>query len=214
MITSFKIFEEYTLIQPDDSGLEYKNNDYTLLATNESFYSWEYDHRRSLAEILLDKNDNSLYLKITNVHKKTGLGAGTFKNSGEFVKIGNLKKANLALVRTLLKKHQYDQRKFSRFWEDDEGNKMSLTDIIKLYKIEQPENLKHIKSTEQTNDIELIKYSDKAYALLGEDTKRIKDDLKSMGCRFNKFLKDPKTGETRAGWIFPNYKLEKIKELL
>lgn len=38
--------------------------------------------------------------------------------------------------------------------------------------------------------------------------------IKSMGCRFNKFLKDPKTGETRPGWIFPNYKLEKIKELL
>lgn len=173
MITSFKIFEEYTLIQPDDSGLEYKNNDYTLLATNDSFYSWEYDHRHSHAEILLDKNDNSLYLKITNTHKKTGLGAGTFKNPGEFVKIGDLKKANLTLVRTLLKKHQYDQRKFSRFWEDEEGNKMSLTDIIKLYKIEQPEKkLKHIKYTEQANDIELIKYSDKAYALFGEDTKK------------------------------------------
>lgn len=204
MIISFKIFEN-------------KDN-YELLATNDSYYSWEYDSYHAHAEILLDTSDDSLYLKITNVHVKTGIGAGKYPKQGEFIKIGNLKKANLALVRTLLKKHQYD-RKFSMYWEDEEGNKMSLTDIIKLYKEENPrKELKYIQpiSTfeKPTNDIELVKYSDKSYALFGEDTKNIKDELKALGCRYNRFLTDPKTKEKRPGWILSNYKLDKVKELL
>jgi len=192
---------------------------YKVLATNDSYYSWEYDNSHAHAAILLDESDNSLYLKITNTHVKTGLGAGTFPKPGEFVRIGDLNKANLAMVRELLKKHQYEQSKFKRFWEDEEGNKMSLTDLLKELK-PQKTPLKHIKpitSFEEvpiTKNIELVKYSDRAYALFGEGTRNIKDDLIALGCRYNKFLTDPSTGQKRPGWIFPTSKLDKIKELL
>jgi hypothetical protein len=191
---------------------------YEVIATNQSYWSWEYDAITVTAEILLDKD--SLYLKINKVHTKSGIGAGTFPKQLEFVNIGTLQKADLALVRTLLTKHSR-QQKFSRFWEDKEGNKMSLSDLIKLLKPEKPKReLKHIKpiatfkEPKIEKDIELVKYSDKSYALFGIGTKDIKDQLIALGCRYNRYLTDPKTGEKKAGWIFPTTKLDKIKELI
>ena len=205
MIKNFKLYES--------------SEKYEVLATNQSFYSWEYDHIEVTAQILLD--DNDLYLKIRKVHSKSGLGAGTYPQDLEFVKIGTLEKPDLALVRTLLKKHGYEQRKFSKFWEDKYGNKMSLGDLLKMRKPEKPKReLKHIKPIETFNEpkleknIELVQYSDRSYALFGEGTKSIKDELKTLGCKYNRGLTDPKTGEKRAGWIFSIGKLEKIKELL
>ena len=213
MISSFKLFEEI--------------EGYQVLATNDSYHSWEYDSHHAHAEILLGKIDGNLYLRVTDVHVKSGLGAGTFPKPTEFVKIGDLYKADLALVRSILKKHQYDQSKFKRFWQDEEGNKMSLTDLLKMYKPEKPKKeLKHIKSisnfepvNEPVNepvksDIELVRYSDRSYALFGEGTKEIKDKLSYLGCRYNKFLTDPATGEKRPGWVFSLSKLEKVEKLL
>ena len=204
---------------------ESKEN-YKILATNSSYWSWEDDSVNITARILLNQNDNSLYLKINEVHTKTGLGAGSFPKDLEYVKFGNLQKADLALVRSLLKKHSIPKSRaakgFSIFWEDDEGNKMSLGDLIKMYKAELPKReLKHIKKidleteTEKPNkDIELIQYSDRSYALFGEGTKQIKDELISLGCRYNRFLTNPSTGQKRPGWIFSINKLNKVKELI
>ena len=212
MIKYFKIFEF--------------SENYEVIATNHSSYSWEDDYIEVTAQILLDKTDNALYLKMRKVHTKSGLGAGTFPRDLEFIKIGTLQKANLALVRSLLKKHGYDQSKFSRFWKDDEGNKLSLTDLLELHKPEKPKRqLKHIEPFQsqitnkkapkyENKDIELVQYSDRSYALFGLGTKDIKDELKALGCRYNRFLTDPKTGQKRAGWIFSIGKLDKIKELL
>lgn len=196
-------------------------DEYEVLATNESSHSWEYDIWRSEAKILLDKNDNSLYLKITKVHIKTGIGSGTYPGKGEFIKIGNLQKADLKMVRELLKKHSYEQSKFSTFWEDNEGNKITLTDLLKTLKPEkQKKELKHIKSINyfdepiKTKDIDLVKYSEYSHALFGEGTKAIKDQLSSLGCKYNKFLTDPKTGQKRVGWICSNKILDKVKKLI
>ena len=92
MLTSFKLYES-------SDNLE-------VLATNHSHYSWEYDHHTTTAEIILDKTDESLYLKIRTVHVKSGLGAGKYPRDLEYVRIGDLNKADLKLVRTLLKKHK------------------------------------------------------------------------------------------------------------
>lgn len=202
---------------------------YEVIATNYSSYNWEYDNRKVTAQILLDKSTSELFLKIRKVHVKTGLGAGTYPQDLEFISVGTLQKPDLQLVRTLLKKHGYDQKKFSVHWKDEEGNKMSLGDMIKMHKPEKTKRvLKHIKSPEdfasqittkespkyESDDIELVQYSDRSYAIFGSGTKTIKDQLKELGCKFNRFLKDPKTGEKRAGWIFPSSKLDKVKELL
>jgi hypothetical protein len=203
MITKFKL-------------LESKNENLEIIATNNSHFSWEYDSYNVDAFILLNKEDNTLYLKITRTNIKTGLGAGKTKKELEYVNIGTLYKAELAKVRTLLKKHQLQDNKFSRHWEDEEGNKMSLTDIIKLNKPVKSikPKMKHIKPIDNFNDIEIVKYSERSYAIFGEGTKEIKDKLKEIGCKYNKFLKDPKTGERRAGWICSNYKIDKVKKLI
>lgn len=51
--------------------------------------------------------------------------------------------------------------------------------------------------------INIIDYSDKAFAVVG-DTKPIKEDLKKMGGTFNKRL------SCGAGWIFPNKKRDAV----
>lgn len=220
MKTTFKLFES---IEPMEN--------YEVLATNTSYWGYEYDSNTRVAKILLDRRDNSLYLKIEQTHSKTGLGAGTRKNDLEFLKIGDLNKANLGIVRTLLKKHAHSKTTasygFSKFWQDEEGNKMTLGDLldtlkpekIEVEKIKKPiKELKHIKSKssfeEKEKDIELVSYSALSHALFGEGTKTIKDDLAKLGCKYNKFLTDPKTGKKRAGWICSNKVLDKVKKLL
>lgn len=65
------------------------------------------------------------------------------------------------------------------------------------------------KSTEtaQISPIQLIDYSDKAIAIIGE-TKPIKEQLKKLGGRFNPLLK------CGAGWIFPKSRITEIKKAL
>jgi len=204
IMKSFKLFES--------------SENFEVIATNSSSWSWEYDHCVATAQILLDKSNGELYLKIRETHTKTGLGAGSRSEDKEFVSIGNLQKPNLALVRTLLKKNGYAQNKFSVHWTDEEGNKMTLTELIKMLKPEKPKReLKHITPKETFDkqpDIELVQYSERSYALFGDGTKRIKDQLRELGCKYNRFLTDPRTNEKKAGWIFSIGKLEKIKELL
>lgn len=55
--------------------------------------------------------------------------------------------------------------------------------------------------------VEIVDYSEKAFALIGE-TKTIKDGLKKLGGRFNPRLK------CGAGWIFPKTKLKEVEEFL
>jgi hypothetical protein len=199
-----------------------------VIAKNESHYSWEYDSHTTTAQILLDRTDDSLYIKIRTVHNKSGLGAGSYPKDLEFKRIGNLHKADLTLVRSLLTKYNYSysQQKFSKHWEDEEGNKMTLSELLKLYKPEKTireespkKELKHIQSISsfsepKKSDIEIVKYSDRAYAIFGEGTKNIKEKLIELGCRYNKFLTDPKTGEKRPGWICSISKIDLIKNYI
>jgi hypothetical protein len=67
--------------------------------------------------------------------------------------------------------------------------------------------------TLKSNGIEIINYSDKAIAVIG-DTKPIKDKLKSLGGRFNFRLTHPTTGEKICGWIFPKSKMEEVSVIL
>lgn len=59
----------------------------------------------------------------------------------------------------------------------------------------------------ETGKVQIIDYSEKAIAVIG-DTYPIKDKLKELGGRFNKFL------SCGAGWIFPKTKLEELKSAL
>jgi hypothetical protein len=58
--------------------------------------------------------------------------------------------------------------------------------------------------------IKLIDYSEKSVAVFGE-TKVIKELLKDVGGRYNKFLKYPDENSKSPGWIF---KMNKKSELI
>lgn len=71
-------------------------------------------------------------------------------------------------------------------------------------------------SEEETNtvtveDIEIVDYSEKAIAVFG-DTKTIKDELKSIGGKFNPRLNY--NGGKRAGWVFPKSNRKALVSLL
>lgn len=61
------------------------------------------------------------------------------------------------------------------------------------------------------NDIILIDYSEKAIAVIG-NTYEIKEGLKNLGGKFNKFLTIE--GEKKAGWIFNKSQADKVSDLL
>jgi hypothetical protein len=217
MIKKFKIFE---------SNIE----NYELLASNQSTYSWEYSYNYVVAKIYLDKTDGSLYLDLTKTTSSSGINK--YKNTvklADYISIGNIIKPNLKLVKTLLAEHAYKGSKaesnFSKFWTDNDGNNMTLSDLILSFKPEtlitekkpkEKKDYKHIKSKSnyEKSNIELVKYSDFSYALFGTDTIKIKDKLDLLGCRYNKFLTDPKTGEKRPGWIFSNKRLDDVKKII
>ena len=57
------------------------------------------------------------------------------------------------------------------------------------------------------NDLKIVGYSDKAFAVIGE-TKPIKSQLAVLGGKFNPHLK------CGAGWIFSRKKLDDVQNLL
>ena len=61
------------------------------------------------------------------------------------------------------------------------------------------------------NKITIVKYSDKAYAIIGE-TKPFKEILKGLNCRFNGFL--TVNNVKQAGWIFSVKRLNDITTVL
>lgn len=64
-----------------------------------------------------------------------------------------------------------------------------------------------VHTYEIKNDIEILDYSDKAIAVIG-NTKPIKEHLKNLGGKFNPFLK------CGPGWIFPKTKRAAIKNII
>ena len=68
-------------------------------------------------------------------------------------------------------------------------------------------DIKAAMQSEQKLNVQIIDYSDKAFALVGE-TKTIKDGLKNLGGRFNGKL------SCGAGWVFPKAKLEAVQQFL
>lgn len=68
-------------------------------------------------------------------------------------------------------------------------------------------DIKAAMQGEEKESVRIIDYSEKAFALVGE-TKTIKDNLKSLGGRFNPKL------SCGAGWVFPKSKLTTVQAFL
>ena len=79
---------------------------------------------------------------------------------------------------------------------------------VSLYTKPEPKQNKTIETeTIEAKGVQIIDYSEKAIAVVG-DTRAIKDTLKSLGGRFNNRL------SCGAGWIFPKSKEATIKATL
>ena len=89
----------------------------------------------------------------------------------------------------------------------DHWNDSIFASKLSGYLITQPE-IKEVKPKIEnktiSNDLQLINYSDKSIAIIG-NTKAVKDDLKAIGGRFNFHL------TCGPGWIFPVTKLTEIQ---
>ena len=67
-------------------------------------------------------------------------------------------------------------------------------------------NITQVKK-QKSNEVKFLEYSEKSFALIGEQTKQIKDKLKEYG-NYNRHLK------CGAGWIFSNKKKDDVLNLL
>lgn len=74
-------------------------------------------------------------------------------------------------------------------------------------KIIQPEPVTVIQATNESAKVNILNYSEKAIAVVGE-TKPIKDLLKELGGRFNAFL------TCGPGWIFPKTREQAVRSSL
>ena len=78
---------------------------------------------------------------------------------------------------------------------------------ISLYTKPEPKQNKTKTETIEAKGVQIIDYSEKAIAIVGE-TRAIKDTLKSLGGRFNRHL------SCGAGWIFSKAKEDSLREAL
>lgn len=63
-------------------------------------------------------------------------------------------------------------------------------------------------------ELSLVEYSERAFVITGEDTRKYKEDLKNLGGKWNSRLTDKKTGEKFCGWVFYVSLREKVEEWL
>ncbi len=63
--------------------------------------------------------------------------------------------------------------------------------------------------------MELLNYSEKSIALVGPDTKKWKDHIKSIsGAKYNANLSNKEDETKFAGWIFPTAQEETLKQFI
>lgn len=98
--------------------------------------------------------------------------------------------------------------------KEKEGSKGS-TSKTKRDQIKEPikpEVKQEIKAQiKQDSKIKIYDYSDRAIAVYG-DTWTIKDKLKEIGCKYNKFLTI--NGKKTPGWIISNKKRQEVEEII
>jgi hypothetical protein len=58
--------------------------------------------------------------------------------------------------------------------------------------------------------ITLVKYTERSFVVRG-DTHPYKNDLKSLGGKWNSRLTDPETSEQFGAWVYPNTKTEDVQ---
>jgi len=120
-----------------DVPKKYTRNDEQFIASNESYWQWEYDTSTNHA-LLFMKANGDLRLTITNEHIKSGIGKGEFYKELESEMVGTVRKPDIARIKNLVKKHGHKKTRaggpFKSQWFDVINQKVDLlTNIIKQY---------------------------------------------------------------------------------
>lgn len=201
------------------------SNNLVSIATNDIHWSWEYDSVITEAIVYFDSKsiNGDLYLDIIRTSIKTGIGAGRHKKIlVDKENVGNVKKPEYKKIRSLLTKNKYSSDlSFKRQWTKPDGEKLALSKIIStsrfikltLLKNKVKNNNPKMETPNANNNIKIMEYG-RGYVVYGSDTKKIKDDLKKLGAKFNFRLTFPETGEKFSGWVFSPSKLEEVKKLI
>jgi len=147
-----------------DIAKKYAKGDEELIASNESYWQWEYDHDINHA-LLFMKANGDLRLSVSNEHIKSGLGKGEFYKEMESESVGTVRKPDIARIKTLVKKHGHDRTRaggpFKSQWFDVLNSKSDLlSNIIKQYNLQEAAWKKQPKfvaefSTKGVNDSKL-----------------------------------------------------------
>lgn len=90
---------------------------------------------------------------------------------------------------------------------DENPHNRNLYKIVFHFGQTEPESKAAPITEKPTSRIQIIDYSEKSFAVIGE-TKPIKEDLKKLGGNFNYYL------SCGAGWIFSKKRLEEVKSYL
>ena len=102
------------------------------------------------------------------------------------------------------------KEKYFDLTKEENKNRLYIAAAEGRYLISNVKEIKESVKKEGLN-ITLIQYSVNALAVIGE-TKEIKEQLKTLGGRFNKFL--TVEGKKVAGWIFQNSKRSDLEKLI
>lgn len=114
-----------------------------------------------------------------------------------------------------------DEAQISRVWFEENQN--INRDLVmhyelngQIYTTDQTEIKEELQTVQREatiilNDVKMIDYSEKAVAVVG-NTYEIKDELKALGGKFNRFL--TVDGAKVPGWIFSKGKADEVADIL
>lgn len=122
------------------------------------------------------------------------------------------RKAETAARREAKKAEEAAAKEATKKEKEDSKESTSKTKRDQIKEPIKPEVKQDIKAQiKQDSKIKIYDYSDRAIAVYG-DTWTIKDKLKELGCKYNKFLTI--NGKKTPGWIISNKKRQEVEEII
>lgn len=114
-----------------------------------------------------------------------------------------------------------NEKEIGRIWFED-AHRLNQDVVMhyelngQIYATDQTEIKEELQTVQREatiilNDVKMIDYSEKAVAVVG-NTYEIKEDLKELGGKFNRFL--TVDGAKVAGWIFSKGKADEVADIL
>lgn len=100
------------------------------IGVNENYWSWNDDTSIIVAKLIFNLNENKLYLDLTKIHKKRGLGKGEYIiHLGKF-EVGSMNKPKKSLINSYLKEYKQMEPFPRKGWKIDGVDKLNLSELF------------------------------------------------------------------------------------